>query len=117
MTEDCVFCDIVGGNFGTQFVYEADDIVAFNDLRPIAPVHILVVPRQHYASLDDAAAAADGGALLGRLMRVAASLGETHASSDGGYRVVVNTGPSAGQTVFHVHLHVLSGRHFAWPPG
>lgn len=117
MAEECVFCDVVAGKFGTKFVYEDDAIVAFHDLRPMAPVHILVVPREHHGSLTDAANGEVSISLLGRLLKAAAEVGGRYAKADGGYRVVINNGSSAGQTVFHLHLHVLSGRHFAWPPG
>ena len=115
MTDECVFCDIIAGKFGTHFLYEDDDVLAFADLHAVAPAHVLVVPRVHFADLP-AAAAGGSPALLGRLMSVAAKMGES-AVKEGGYRVVVNSGPQAGQTVYHLHLHVLSGRHFGWPPG
>lgn len=117
MANECVFCDIIAGKFGTTFVYEDDAVVAFNDLRPIAPVHVLVVPREHHASLTDASSGEVSPDMLGKLLKVAADLGKQHAAKHGGYRIVINDGRSAGQTVFHLHLHVLSGRHFAWPPG
>ena len=116
MSEPCVFCDIVAGKFNTKFLYEDAEVVAFSDLHAVAPSHVLVVPRQHFADLP-AVAATDGSCdLLGKLMHVAAKMGES-AVEGGGYRVVVNSGPQAGQTVFHLHLHVMAGRHFAWPPG
>jgi histidine triad (HIT) family protein len=115
MTDGCVFCDVIAGKFGTKFLYEDDEVVAFADLHPVAPTHVLVVPRVHFADLP-AAAAGGTPALLGRLLDVAAKMGEP-AVKAGGYRVVVNSGPQAGQTVFHLHLHVLAGRHFGWPPG
>jgi histidine triad (HIT) family protein len=116
MTSACVFCDIAGGKFGTKFLYEDDDVVAFADLHAVAPTHVLVVPREHFPDLPSAAASGNATALLGKLLSVAAKMGE-QAVADGGYRVVINTGPQAGQTVFHLHLHVMAGRHFAWPPG
>jgi histidine triad (HIT) family protein len=116
MTDACVFCELAGGKFGTKFVYEDEDVVAFADLHPVAPLHILVVPRAHFADMHEAAASSSAAGLLGKMMAVAAKVGES-AVAQGGYRVVVNTGPQAGQTVFHVHIHVLGGRHFAWPPG
>jgi len=117
VTEPCIFCEIVAGKCGTQFVDEDDALVAFEDARPIAPVHLLVVPKEHHASLTDAATGDVGPALLGRLLQAAAGIGAARGEEHGGYRVVINAGASAGQTVFHLHLHVLSGRHFAWPPG
>jgi histidine triad (HIT) family protein len=116
MTDPCVFCDIIAGKFNTKFLYEDEHVVAFSDLHAVAPTHVLVVPRAHFADLPAAAAASDESDLLGRLMNVAAKMGES-AVKEGGYRVVVNSGPQSGQTVFHLHLHVLAGRHFAWPPG
>jgi histidine triad (HIT) family protein len=116
MADGCVFCDIVAGKFGTTFLYEDDALVAFADLRPVAPSHLLVVPRAHFADLPAVAAAPGGTALIGRLGAAAAKLG-AQESKGAGFRVVVNTGAEAGQTVFHVHLHVLSGRRFSWPPG
>jgi histidine triad (HIT) family protein len=113
MTDPCVFCDIVAGKFGTPFLYEDEEVVAFADLHAVAPTHVLVVPRRHFADLP---AAGGEPALLGRLMSVAAKMGESEIEG-GGYRVVVNSGSQAGQTVFHLHLHVLAGRHFGWPPG
>ena len=110
MADECVFCDVVSGKFGTKFLYEDDLVVAFPDLRPMAPTHVLVVPRKHIAKLVDAIG---DQVLLGRLLSVAGSV----VKGGGGFRVVVNNGAEAGQTVYHLHLHVLSGRHFAWPPG
>ncbi|HXM19065.1 MAG TPA: HIT domain-containing protein [Candidatus Tumulicola sp.] len=115
--ETCVFCSIVSGKIATPFVYEDDAVVAFADIRPIAPTHILVVPREHHETLAELVKTGTAGDLLGRLMKVAGELGAARAPKDGGYRVVVNNGAAAGQTVYHVHVHVLSGRHFAWPPG
>ena len=109
MAEDCVFCDVVAGKFGTTFLHEDDVCVAFQDLKPMAPTHILVVPRDHHAKLEEASGEE---AMLGRLLAVAGKL-----VKDRGFRVIVNNGADAGQTVYHLHLHVLAGRHFGWPPG
>lgn len=117
MAEQCVFCDIIAGKIKTDFIYEDPDIVAFADIRPIAPMHILVVPREHHATLADTVRAGAGPALLGRMVKVAGDIAAARAKSGDGYRVVINNGAAAGQTVYHLHLHVLSGRHFAWPPG
>jgi histidine triad (HIT) family protein len=114
MADECVFCDIIAGKIKTSFLYEDDDVVAFADARPIAPHHILVVPREHHATLTDALAG--DPALLGRLLKVAGDLGSARGAENG-YRVVINNGAAAGQTVYHLHVHVVSGRHFAWPPG
>ena len=110
---DCVFCEIVAGKIPARRVLENDDVVAFHDLHPAAPVHVLVIPRQHIATLDDAGA---GDAnLLGKMLTAAS---EVAAASDlkSGYRVVMNVQAGAGQSVFHIHLHVLGGRAMAWPP-
>jgi histidine triad (HIT) family protein len=116
MNDACVFCDIVAGKFKTKFLYEDEHVVAFTDLHAVAPAHVLVVPRAHFADLPAAAGEDNAPDMLGRLMTVAAKMGEPFVK-DGGYRVVINSGPQAGQTVFHLHVHVLAGRHFAWPPG
>ena len=115
MADGCVFCDIIAGKIKTGFLYEDDDVVAFADIRPIAPDHILVVPREHPATWTDAVG--DGGpAVLGKLLKVAGDLGAARGP-EGGYRVVINNGAAAGLTVYHLLVHVLSCRHFAWPPG
>ena len=111
---DCLFCKIAAGEIPSDKVYEDDDLIAFRDISPQAPVHVLVVPRRHLASLDEAAA--EDGELLGRILlairRLARELG-----IDTGYRVVNNCGASAGQSVFHIHFHLLGGRPMGWPPG
>lgn len=109
MADNCIFCDIVAGKFNTPFLYEDDACVVFADLKPMAPTHVLVVPREHHPKLKDAAREE---ALLGRLLAVAGKV-----VPDGDFRIVVNNGAQAGQTVYHLHLHVLAGRHFGWPPG
>lgn len=109
--ESCIFCKIAGGAIPTPFVYEDDAAVAFRDLQPQAPVHLLVVPRRHVASLGEAS----DEALLGRLLAAARAAAARAGLQQ--YRVVINTGADAGQSVFHLHLHVLGGRVMAWPPG
>ena len=113
--EDCIFCKIVAGGIPAEKVYEDELSVAFRDINPQAPTHALVIPRSHIASLSEAGEGDE--ALLGHLLRVAARVaaGEGHAES--GYRAVINTGAGAGQSVFHVHVHVLGGRALKWPPG
>ena len=110
---DCIFCDIAAGKIPARKVLENEDVVAFHDLNPAAPTHVLVIPRRHVATLDDAGAS--DAVLLGKLLdgarEVAAASGLTS-----GYRVVMNVQAGAGQSVFHIHLHVLGGRAFAWPP-
>ena len=110
--DDCLFCRIVAGKIPATVVYEDDDVIAINDVFPRAPFHVLVVPRKHVARLSELEDEPLGGRLLQAVRRVA---------SQGGvgdnFRLVVNNGDHAGQTVWHLHLHVLGGREFAWPPG
>ena len=113
MADDCLFCRIVRGEIPAKLVAETPECVAFRDVNPQAPLHVLVVPREHVASLNEAADPAQ----LGRLMALAAEIARLEGYAERGYRTVVNTGPDAGQTVFHVHLHLLAGRHLGWPPG
>ena len=110
---DCVFCGIVAGKIPARRVLENDDVIAFHDLNPAAPVHVLVIPRRHIATLDDAGA--EDTNLLGKMLTAARDVA---AASDlkSGYRVVMNVQAGAGQSVFHVHLHVLGGRSMGWPP-
>ncbi len=112
--KDCLFCKFVRGELAPKKAYEDDHVLAFHDIKPQAPTHVLVVPKEHIASLDDLGAhhAETAGHLFLAAARIAKQQG--HAN---GYRCVVNTGSDAGQTVFHVHLHVLGGRTFGWPPG
>ncbi len=112
MANDCVFCQIVAGDIPATTVYEDDDTIAFADLNPQAPVHILVVPKQHIP--DIAALGADAGASAA-VLRGIRSVAEEQGLSD--FRTVFNTGAGAGQSVFHVHAHVLAGRPMSWPPG
>ena len=113
MADECLFCKIAKQEIPVQFVYESPEIVAFRDINPQAPTHILVIPRQHVPSLSHATDAA----LVGRLSLTAAEIAKSEGIAESGYRVVMNTNKDAGQTVFHVHLHLLGGRHMAWPPG
>jgi len=110
---DCIFCRIARGEIPSNIVYESDDCVAFRDVNPQAPVHILVVPRAHVSSLSETSDAS----LVGRLSLVAAELAKKEGIADSGYRTVINTNRDAGQTVFHIHLHLLGGRPMGWPPG
>lgn len=110
----CPFCLIAAGDIPADVVHSDERVVAFRDIDPKAPVHILVIPRTHYANAAEAAAA--DPALLADLMVAATSVAAAEGLA-GGYRIVVNTGPDGGQTVDHVHLHLLGGRHLGWPPG
>jgi histidine triad (HIT) family protein len=114
-TDDCLFCRIVRGEIPATIVHETPDTVAFRDINPQAPYHVLIVPRAHIASLN---AATDADVtLLGRLSLIAAELATGAGYADSGYRTVMNTGADGGQTVLHLHLHLLAGRRFTWPPG
>ncbi len=113
MTQDCLFCRIVRKEIPATLVLENEHVVAFRDINPKAPTHVLVVPREHVATLDDATDAR----MLGELLLAAAEIARAEGIVDGGYRTVVNCGAGAGQSVFHVHLHLLGGRRLTWPPG
>ena len=112
---DCLFCKIAAGQIPATLVYQDDRLVAFKDVNPQAPMHVLIIPRRHISSLNDLAE--DDDALVGEMIRRAASLAAEHGYGDRGYRTVFNCNADAGQTVFHVHLHVLGGRALKWPPG
>jgi histidine triad (HIT) family protein len=112
---DCLFCKIIAGQIPSSKVYEDDAVFAFNDISPQAPTHILIVPRKHIDSMDTAAGEDKG--LIGHLMLTAAKIARERGFSEGGYRIVVNTNADAGQTVFHLHVHLLAGRQFIFPPG
>jgi histidine triad (HIT) family protein len=112
---DCLFCGIVAAEIPATKVLETDHVLAFRDINPQAPTHVLVIPEQHYPDVA-ALAAADPG-LLGEMITVGHQVAEAEQVDTSGYRVVFNTGPGAGQTVPHVHAHVLGGRALAWPPG
>ena len=111
---DCIFCKVIAGEIPATFVYRDDDVVAISDVNPQAPDHLLVMPVEHVRNVGELAAGNDD-ALLSKVFARAAHLGRDRAP--GGYRLVVNSGPDGGQTVDHVHVHVLSGRHMTWPPG
>lgn len=113
MANDCLFCRIVRKEIPAGIVAEDEHAVAFRDINPQAPVHVLVIPREHVASLNQAR----DPAMIGRLHLLAAKIAETEGLSEAGFRTVINTNADAGQTVFHLHLHLLGGRRMAWPPG
>jgi len=112
---DCLFCRIVAGEIPADIIHQDERAIAFRDINPQAPVHVLVIPRDHLESLDEATLKEE--ALLGHLLRVAARVANDQGLSEGGYRTVINTGAGAGQSVFHLHLHVIGGRGLSWPPG
>jgi histidine triad (HIT) family protein len=113
--DDCIFCKIVAGEIPSDKVYEDETCIAFNDLHPQAPTHILVIPRDHVDSLDKASG--DDKAMLGHLLLSAAEISRQRGFAEDGYRVVINTNADGGQTVFHLHVHLLAGRPFVFPPG
>jgi len=112
---DCIFCKIAGGEIPASLVHQDESVIAFKDLNPQAPLHVLVVPRRHIATLNDLES--DDDALVGSMFRVAAQLAKAHGYADRGYRTVFNCNREAGQSVFHLHLHLLAGRGLSWPPG
>jgi histidine triad (HIT) family protein len=112
---DCLFCKIAADEIPSTKVYEDDVVVAFRDIAPRAPTHILIIPRDHVASAADLTE--DHGEMLGRLFAVAARIARDEGIADGGYRLVSNVGRWGGQTVDHLHVHLLGGRPFSWPPG
>jgi histidine triad (HIT) family protein len=112
---ECLFCRIVRKEVPATVIYEDDDLVVFKDINPQAPLHALVIPRRHIASLNDLSSSDD--ALAGQMVRRAAAIAREHGYADRGFRTVFNTNAEAGQTVFHIHLHLLAGRGLTWPPG
>ena len=113
--ENCLFCKIVDGKIPGEFVHQDDQCVVIRDINPQAPMHVLVIPRDHIESLDDASQKDE--TLLGHLLRVGARVANDLGQVDNGFRTVINTGEGAGQSVFHLHVHVLAGRSLSWPPG
>jgi histidine triad (HIT) family protein len=113
MADDCLFCRIVRKELPVALVAEDEHSIAFRDINPQAPVHVLVIPRAHVASLETA----NDAEMIGRLSLMAAEIARAEGVSEKGYRTVMNTNSAAGQTVFHVHLHLLGGRSLHWPPG
>ena len=113
--KDCLFCKVVAKEIPGQIVHEDNELVAFRDINPQAPLHALIVPKRHIATLNDVTPADDG--LVGSMFRRAAALAKEHGYAERGYRTVFNCNREAGQTVFHIHLHLLAGRDLTWPPG
>jgi histidine triad (HIT) family protein len=113
---DCLFCKIVAGEIPAKIVKRSEDALAFRDVDPRAPVHVLVIPTRHVPAVRDAKGA-EGERLLGRLLAFAAAVASDEGLDRDGYRIVTNTGKNAGQSVDHLHLHVLGGRKLTWPPG
>lgn len=114
-SNDCLFCRIAGGEIPAAVVHQDEHLVAFRDINPQAPVHVLLIPREHVSSLD--AAGPEHAALLGHLLLTARALARAEGIAEDGYRAVLNVGADGGQTVHHLHLHLLGGRGLGWPPG
>lgn len=119
MTEDvmsnCLFCNIATGTVQSDVVYEDNKVIAFNDINPQAPTHVLIIPKQHISTLNDLTATDE--LIVGGLVRSAAKIAASCGHAENGYRTVFNCNRAAGQTVFHIHLHLLAGRQLDWPPG
>jgi histidine triad (HIT) family protein len=112
---DCLFCKIVEGKIPSKKVYEDEEVVAFDDIQPQAPIHVLVIPKKHVATLNDLSPEDD--AVTGKLLRVAARIAKERGIAERGWRATVNVNRDAHQLVFHVHVHLMGGRAFTWPPG
>jgi len=112
---DCLFCKIVAGDIPAKIVHADDQAIAFRDIDPKAPTHVLVVPREHIATVNDLRA--EHERVVGRLFTIARQVARDEGLANDGYRLVMNCGEGAGQSVFHIHLHLLGGRAFRWPPG
>jgi histidine triad (HIT) family protein len=113
MATECLFCRIVRREIPAGIVHETEDVIAFRDINPQAPVHVVIVPKTHVPSLDRAM----DGAMLGKMALAAAEVARSKGIAEDGYRTVMNTNAAAGQTVFHIHMHLLGGRKMDWPPG
>ena len=112
---DCLFCKILAGDIPADIVYESDTAIAFRDINPQAPTHVLIIPRKHIATINDIESTDQ--AIVGSLYSVAREIATAEGIADEGYRAVMNCNAAAGQTVFHIHLHLLGGREMGWPPG
>jgi len=115
MSDDCLFCKILNGEIPADIIYEADSAIAFRDINPQAPTHVLIIPRKHISTLNDLDA--DHRETVGDLFLVAKEIARREGLAEPGYRVVMNCNEGAGQSVFHIHLHLLGGRGLGWPPG
>lgn len=113
--QDCLFCKVLNGDIPADIIYESDSAIAFRDINPQAPTHVLVIPRKHVATINDLDEENQG--IVGSLYLAAKDIARAEGLSDEGYRVVMNCNEGAGQSVFHIHLHVLGGRALSWPPG
>jgi histidine triad (HIT) family protein len=115
MEENCLFCKIAAGQIPSKIVYQDEDVVAFEDINPKAPYHVLIIPRRHIASMADLTL--EDGPILAKIFITATKLAHEGGIDESGYRIVANVGPDAGQSVFHLHFHLLGGRKLGWPPG
>jgi histidine triad (HIT) family protein len=115
MSQTCIFCQIAAGEMGDEPLYQDETVTAFRDINPQAPTHILIIPNEHISSVDEASEAHQP--LLGQLLLTGAELARQEGVADKGYRLVINTGSQGGQSVDHLHLHLLAGRTMSWPPG
>lgn len=113
--DDCLFCKILAGDIPADVIYESETAIAFRDINPQAPLHVLIIPRKHVATINDIQV--EDQATVGSLFSAAAEIAQREGFSDEGYRAVMNCNEAAGQTVFHIHLHLLGGRELTWPPG
>jgi len=112
---DCLFCKVVAGELPAEIIFESESVVAFRDINPKAPTHVLLIPKRHIATINDLV---DGDQeIIGEMFLSAARIADDEGYADDGYRVVMNCNAAAGQTVFHIHLHLLAGRQLTWPPG
>ena len=114
MSSDCIFCKIIAGEIPSEKVFENDLVYAFKDINPAAKTHILVIPKKHISSLNESSA--EDQAILGELLIAAGQIAKEQGIDQGGYRTVINTGANAGQTVFHIHAHIIGGQKLGWPP-
>ena len=115
MSDECIFCKIVSGDLPAKVVFRDDDVVAFEDIKPIAPVHLLIIPTRHIPSVRELGA--DDGPVLQTLVDTANNLAKERDIHEQGFRLNINAGPNGGQTVYHLHLHLIGGRFMTWPPG
>ncbi len=115
MSDECIFCGIVSGEVPATIVYQDDEVVAFQDIKPQAPVHLLIIPKRHIPSVRELTREDD--AVLGKLIETAKQLANENGIHDQGFRLNFNAGPNGGQTVYHLHVHLLGGRFMTWPPG
>jgi len=114
MMQDCIFCKIVAGEIPTEALWQDEHVFVFRDINPVAPIHLLIIPKKHIATVNDFG---DDHAIAGAMVNAAAQMAKELGISDSGYRLVWNVNKGAGQEVFHVHAHLLAGRNLGWPPG